>query len=83
MRLPRNLSGSELAGVLRRTYGYEVTRQRGSHMRLTSTSQGYEHNVTIPNHSSLRVGTLSQILGDVANYLGIGQDQLVLELFYG
>ena len=52
-------------------------------MRLTSTSQGYEHNVTIPNHSSLRVGTLSQILGDVANYLGIGQDQLVLELFYG
>ena len=52
-------------------------------MRLTSTSQGYEHKVTIPNHSSLRVGTLSQILGDVANYLGIGQDQLVLELFYG
>ena len=83
MRLPRNLSGPELAGVLRRSYGYEVTRQRGSHMRLTSTTQGYEHHVSIPNHNPLRVGTLRRILGDIADYLDIDQDRLVLELFYG
>ena len=38
MRLPRDLSGEALADMLGR-YGYEVTRQTGSHMRLTSTQQ--------------------------------------------
>jgi predicted RNA binding protein YcfA (HicA-like mRNA interferase family) len=46
MRLPRDLDGEELAVLLRR-YGYEVTRQTGSHMRLTTT-QGGEHHITIP-----------------------------------
>ena len=35
MRLPRDLSGQELARALRRL-GYEVTRQRGSHIRVTT-----------------------------------------------
>lgn len=34
MRLPRNISGGELANRLSR-YGYTVTRQTGSHLRLT------------------------------------------------
>jgi predicted RNA binding protein YcfA (HicA-like mRNA interferase family) len=46
MRLPRDLAGEELAVLLGR-YGYEVTRQTGSHMRLTTTQRG-EHHVTIP-----------------------------------
>ena len=51
MRLPRDVSGEEFAVRLRR-YGYEVTRQTGSHMRLTTMQEG-EHHVTIPHHSSL------------------------------
>jgi predicted RNA binding protein YcfA (HicA-like mRNA interferase family) len=51
MKLPRDLSGDELA-VLLRKYGYVVTRQTGSHMRLT-TSQSGEHHITIPRHASL------------------------------
>ena len=47
MRLPRNLSGMELAALLRRRYGYNLTRQTGSHMRLTSTYLGYEHHVSV------------------------------------
>ena len=35
VRLPRDLSGRELARGLRR-HGYEVTREVGSHMRLTT-----------------------------------------------
>jgi hypothetical protein len=46
MRLPRDFSGDQLAILLRR-YGYEVTRQTGSHMRLTTTQEGEQH-VTIP-----------------------------------
>jgi len=38
MKLPRDLSGEALARLLRR-YGYEVTRQAGSHIRLTTLSE--------------------------------------------
>jgi predicted RNA binding protein YcfA (HicA-like mRNA interferase family) len=79
MRLPRDLSGEELAARLGR-YGYEVTRQSGSHMRLTST-EGGQHHITIPRHGSLRVGTLSAILGDVAEHLAIPRQTLMEELF--
>ena len=40
MRLPRDMSGEDLAGQLRRRYGYQLVRQRGSHMTLTRTSGG-------------------------------------------
>jgi len=56
MKLPRDLSGPDLAPVLR-TLRYEVTRQTGSHMRLTTAQRG-EHHVTVPDHGPLRVGTL-------------------------
>ena len=35
MKLPRDMSGEELAQLLGR-YGYKSTRQTGSHMRLTT-----------------------------------------------
>ncbi|WHZ27981.1 MAG: hypothetical protein OJF51_002779 [Nitrospira sp.] len=34
MRLPRDLSGRDLAQTLRKL-GYSITRQAGSHLRLT------------------------------------------------
>ena len=46
MRLPRDLSGSDLAHSLRKL-GYSVTRQTGSHLRLTTYEHG-EHHLTIP-----------------------------------
>ena len=78
MRLPRDWGGETLAKLLKR-YGYEITRQTGSHMRLT-TQQGGEHHVTIPRHSSLRVGTLNAILKDVAQHLELERDELLAEL---
>ena len=62
-------------------YGYEITRQTGSHLRLTSTKKGTEHHVTIPAHKQLRVGTLSAILAEIASYLEIERDALAEELF--
>jgi predicted RNA binding protein YcfA (HicA-like mRNA interferase family) len=49
MRLPRDVDGRQLAILLRR-YGYDVTRQTGSHNRLT-TQLGGEHHITIPAHN--------------------------------
>jgi predicted RNA binding protein YcfA (HicA-like mRNA interferase family) len=79
MRIPRDLGGEELAQLLQQ-YGYEVTRQVGSHMRLT-TQQGGEHHVTIPRHKTLRVGTLNGILKDVAEHIRLSRDELVKSLF--
>ena len=62
MKLPRDLSGLELAKALSGV-GYRVTRQTGSHIRLTA-DQPSQHHVTIPAHDPLKVGTLSGILGD-------------------
>lgn len=78
MKLPRDVSGHELARVLARR-GYEVTRQTGS---LTSKAKGAEHHVTVPAHGQLRVGTWSQILSDVAAYLDMSREELI-EAFFG
>jgi predicted RNA binding protein YcfA (HicA-like mRNA interferase family) len=80
LKLPRDLPGLELASLLRR-YGYEITRQTGSHLRLTSTTKGIEHHITIPRHTKLRVGTLSAILTDIASYLEIEREKLAEDLF--
>ena len=79
MKLPRDLSGEDLAKALK-TFGYQSTRQIGSHIRLTTQQKG-EHHVTIPNHASLRIGTLSNILADVAEHFQIGRSELLKKLF--
>ena len=81
MRLPRDMSGEDLAGQLRRRYGYQLVRQRGSHMALTRTSGGESHSATVPRHRALRVGTLGGIVADVAEHLGATQDEVRRELF--
>jgi predicted RNA binding protein YcfA (HicA-like mRNA interferase family) len=78
MKLPRDLSGTELAKRLAK-YGYEITRQTGSHIRLTTLQAG-EHHLTIPAHTSLSVGTLAAILTDVSEHAGIGRDKVLSDL---
>ena len=79
MRLPRDLSGTDLSHALK-AFGYQVTRQTGSHLRLTTTEHG-EHHLTIPQHNPLRVGTLSAILGDVAEHFELSRDEVAKRLF--
>jgi len=80
MKLPRDISGEELASLLTK-YGYRVTRQTGSHLRLTSTLKDTEHHLTIPKHKPLRVGTLSSIVNEVASYLELDRQSVIQELF--
>ena len=79
MRLPRDVGGADPAKKLER-YGCQRTRQTGSHMRLT-TQRGGEHHITIPRHDSLRLGTLSAIVREVADHLGKSRTELIEELF--
>jgi len=80
LKLPRDLSGIKLAQLLR-SQGYEINRQTGSHIRVTSIQNGREHHITIPAHKSLRVGTLSAILSEIAAYLEIEREDLSERLF--
>jgi predicted RNA binding protein YcfA (HicA-like mRNA interferase family) len=76
MKTPRNLSAQDLIKILA-TRGYQISRQKGSHIRLTKTSDKGEHHVTIPNHDPLKLGTLSSILNDVADHLGVDKNDLL------
>ena len=78
--IPRDLSGMDLAKLLTR-FGYAITRQTGSHIRLTSSNNSLEHHVTIPNHDPLKIGTLNKIINDIASYLGMDKPALIKELF--
>jgi len=64
MKTPRDVSGPELAKALRKL-GYIVTRQSGSHLRVTTQAGGQHHEV-IPNHIPIEIGTLKSILRNVS-----------------
>jgi len=80
MKLPRDIDGEELAKVLGK-YGYRITRQTGSHIRLTSSFKGAEHHVTVPSHKPLKAGTLNVILSHIAVYLEVDKQRLIVNLF--
>ncbi len=79
MRLPRDINATGLIKALQK-FGYEVSRQKGSHIRLTTTFNG-THHITIPHHNPLKLGTLSSIVNDVALHLGKTKDEIANELF--
>lgn len=79
MRLPRDVSGDDLANALS-DLEYRVTRQTGSHLRLTTRERG-EHHVTIPRHTALRVGTLAGLLSDIAQHFALTREEIVIRLF--
>ena len=76
MKLPRDLSGADLANKLSQ-FGYKQTRQTGNHLRLTRTTAQGTHHITIPQYKNLRVGTLSAILGEIASHLEISKAALL------
>jgi len=78
VRLPRDLSGREFGRLLTKL-GYEQSHQRGSHMRFTCSDP--EHSLTIPDHSSLRPGTLSSLLRQVMEHHGLTREELLERIF--
>ena len=70
-KLPRDLSGQDIAKALQRL-GFVVVRQRGSHIRLENGAR----RVTVPNHGEVNVRTLASILDQA----GVTIDELQEEL---
>ncbi len=80
MKIPRDLSSDNLIKLLNK-YGYNITRQTGSHIRLTSSLKEKEHHITIPTQKYLKVGTPNNIIGDIAGYLQVEKKDLLIQLF--
>ena len=78
MKLPRDVSGDARARALK-ALGYQITRQTGGHLRLTTTENG-EHHVTVPRHDPLCIGTFAAILDDVAAHFGLSRDELLARI---
>lgn len=79
MKLPRDISGRELAKALARL-GYAIDHQTGSHIRLT-TEVPTQHHVTVPDHDPIKVGTLNSILRDVGEHAKLDRVALLELLF--
>lgn len=70
------ISGEDLVKFLHRI-GYEVIRQKGSHIRLRKVTASGEHNLTVPNHKTIAKGTLSDIVAKVGLWNNIPKDKLI------
>ncbi|MGK7949440.1 MAG: type II toxin-antitoxin system HicA family toxin [Xenococcaceae cyanobacterium] len=79
MKLPRDISGKDLIKALSRL-DYEVTRQTGSHIRLTTQRNG-KHSVTVPAHDPIKIGTLNAILRGIGEHHKLNRDELIKVLF--
>lgn len=78
MKLPRDLSGLDPARAMGRV-GYRITRQTGSHIRLTLDADTRHHR-TIPAHQPLKVGTLAAVLNEVCARLQVDRAELLQRL---
>jgi predicted RNA binding protein YcfA (HicA-like mRNA interferase family) len=79
MKLPRNISARELIKSLSKI-GYEISRQKGRHIRLTCQFPN-AHHITIPDHNPIKIGTLSAILADIAASRNQTKEELINQIF--
>jgi predicted RNA binding protein YcfA (HicA-like mRNA interferase family) len=79
MKIPRSLTGLELIKLLK-PFVYEVVRQTGSHIRI-QTMQNGQHYKTIPRHDPIKIGTLNNILKNIAEHFDLTKEELASELF--
>jgi predicted RNA binding protein YcfA (HicA-like mRNA interferase family) len=79
VKLPRDISGKDLIKALS-FLDYEVTRQTGSHIRLTTKRNG-EHHITVPAHNPIKIGTLNSILKAIGEHHSLNRNELIRMLF--
>ena len=70
------VSGDKLIKLLTKL-GYEIVRQKGSHVRLRKKTEIGEHNITVPKHKEIAKGTLNDIPSKVSLWNNISKEELV------
>jgi len=77
MKLPRDVNADVLIKVFSR-YGYNVTRQVGSHVRLSNNSN--RHSITIPRHDPIKVGLLHNLIKEFCAVNDISMQEIIDKL---
>ena len=60
--------------------GYQIVRQRGSHVRMEKNTPAGTHKITVPNHDPIAKGTLSDILHKLSIWNQISREDLIERL---
>ncbi|WP_290598011.1 MULTISPECIES: type II toxin-antitoxin system HicA family toxin [unclassified Archaeoglobus] len=60
-KLPK-LSGNDVVKILVKKFGFEVSRQKGSHVTLAKYESGRKIVTVVPLHKELKPGTILGIL---------------------
>jgi predicted RNA binding protein YcfA (HicA-like mRNA interferase family) len=75
MKLPRGVSGPRLVKALEKL-GYEVVRQKGSHVRLRHDGPP-QHSISVPMHDQLKTGTLGGIVAEVSAMRSVSSETII------
>ncbi len=55
------ISGREAIKRLQKQHGFEISRQKGSHVVLIATREDRKYTTVVPLHKELRRGTIKSI----------------------
>ena len=77
-KLP-SVSSKKILSLFKKN-GYEIVRQKGSHIRLEKVTPVGTHKITIPNHDPIAKGTLNDILNKLSVWNQIPKKNLIEEL---
>ena len=58
----KKISGKECVKILCNKFGFEIIRQKGSHIILKKEDNGINVGTVVPNHDEIKIGTLKNIL---------------------
>jgi predicted RNA binding protein YcfA (HicA-like mRNA interferase family) len=73
------VNGLQLVRLLQ-SLGYEIIRQKGSHIRLKKVSIIGEHALTVPAHKIIAKGTLGDITGKISLWNNISKEDIIKRL---
>ena len=76
MKIPRDLSGREIAKMLCKHWDYRQVHQEGSHIILQTDIPSHQR-IPVPDHNPVRIGTLNSILRLVATHKGVDKKDVL------
>lgn len=58
----RKVSGKECVKILCNKFGFQIVRQRGSHVLIKKETNQGKIGTVVPQHKEIKIGTLKAIL---------------------
>lgn len=62
MPVLRKISGKECVKILCNKFGFQIVRQRGSHVLIKKQTSEGKIGTVVPQHKEIKIGTLKGIL---------------------